>query len=114
MRTESGVVYKAANERWNHDDLQAFNPDRYLKIDPATKKEEFDPLAAPMLTFGGGLRGCFGRKLANLNMRIMTALILWHFELMKIDPALGTFKAREANVIVPDNPLVLLRPAHQT
>lgn len=69
-------------------------------------------MAAPMLTFGGGLRACFGKRLAYLNMRIMVALIVWHYEFLGMSEELGTFKLKESNVVVPEMVYLRLRALH--
>jgi len=48
-----------------------------------------------MQAFGAGLRGCFGRKLAYLKLRIMFTLVVWNFELMPLPEELGTFAAKD-------------------
>lgn len=101
-----------ASERWDADDLHIFKPERYLTKDPNTGVEEFDPMAAPMLTFGGGLRACFGKKLAYVNMRVMIALIVWHFEFLGMPEEFGTFKLKESNVVVPEMVYLRLKALH--
>jgi cytochrome P450 len=46
------------------------------------KGDEFDPSAKPVLAFGLGLRGCFGKRLAYVEIRILITLIIWNFELL--------------------------------
>lgn len=81
--------------------LSEFHPERWLREDGT-----FDAHAWPLLTFGGGPRGCFGRRLAYLEMRIVTALLVWNFDLLKVPGELAgmaaqggiAFKARECFV----------------
>jgi len=40
--------------------LDRFDPGRYLVRDVVSRRDVFDPLALPQVMFGGGLRGCFG------------------------------------------------------
>ena len=77
---------------WDPANMGAFDPNRWL-----TRKEKgaqvYNPRAGPQLAFGLGPRGCFGKKLAYMEMRIMFVLILWHFELKKPPPELSGYAA---------------------
>ena len=63
------------SEKWNSETLGEFSPERW--IDAAG---EFAPQAGPLHTFGLGARGCWGRKLAWLQMRVVVALLVVAFE----------------------------------
>ena len=39
------------------------------------------------MAFGLGIRACWGRKLAQLEMKMMLALVVWKFELLPVLPA---------------------------
>ena len=73
---------------WDPANMGAFDPDRWLTRDEKGA-QVYNPRAGPQLAFGLGPRGCFGKKLAYLEMRIMFVLILWHFELKKAPPELS-------------------------
>lgn len=66
----SAASHAAAEKRgdWLHQkagrDLGVFEPRRWLVKDEQTGAETFDAQALPMLAFGGGFRGCPGKKLA--------------------------------------------------
>ncbi len=49
----------------------------------------------PHLAFGLGPRGCFGKKLAYTQLRIMIVLVVWEFELKKVPPELSGYGAAE-------------------
>jgi len=53
----------------------------------------FDPMAGPTLAFGLGPRGCFGRKFALLEMKILFSLMVWKFEFLEIPVELGRYEA---------------------
>jgi len=59
------------------DDPLAFNPDRF------DGKPDFDPKFIP---FGYGLRGCPGKPLAELELRVILAVILKYFRLEIVAP----------------------------
>lgn len=84
---------KALTGDWDGADITAFKPERWLRIDPVTGDEMFDPMAGPTLAFGLGPRGCFGRRLALQSLRIHFAMTLWHFHLLKMPPELSGYDA---------------------
>lgn len=79
---------------WKPDsnDMKAFLPERWLVKDQAGN-EEYDPQAGPHLAFGLGPRGCYGRRLAYLQMRILVVMMIWNFELKDIPEDLGSWAA---------------------
>ncbi|KAF7191952.1 Cytochrome P450 monooxygenase [Pseudocercospora fuligena] len=46
-------------------------------------------------TFGLGVRSCYGKKLAYLEMRVIYALIVWNFELLPVSDSLSDWKAQD-------------------
>ncbi|KAL8660235.1 MAG: hypothetical protein Q9226_000037 [Calogaya cf. arnoldii] len=92
IRSQSSREFKKDSEKWAHEDLGSFNPDRWLVRDEQDEIE-FDSRAAPMQAFGAGVRACYGRKLANLEMRIIYALVVWNLEVLPPPEALLDFKA---------------------
>lgn len=57
--------------------LADFDPERWLTT-KASGELQHDPNAAPMQSFGAGIRGCFGKRLAYLNLRLFHAYVLWN------------------------------------
>ncbi|GAM87660.1 hypothetical protein ANO11243_056870 [Dothideomycetidae sp. 11243] len=84
---------QAAKDRtvpdWNPEDIADFDPQRWLKSDGG--KTVYDSNAGPNRQFGAGERGCFGRKLAYLQLRIILVTIVWHFELAKCPETLSSY-----------------------
>ncbi|KAK3070360.1 hypothetical protein LTR53_010602 [Teratosphaeriaceae sp. CCFEE 6253] len=78
---------------WDVTDIGVFQPERWLSIDDQGAVA-FDSRAGPVNAFGMGPRGCFGRKLASLELKILFVLIVWHFELVATPPALSSFAGR--------------------
>jgi cytochrome P450 len=76
------------------EEMAAFNPDRWLRTEMNGSKV-FDSTLGPQMGFGAGPRGCFGRKLAYLEVRLVIVLLLWHFELQKVPEHLGGYEAIE-------------------
>ena len=71
-------------------DLRIFDPERWL-VQKGDGGVEFDSAAGPQLNFGMGIRQCWGRKMAHLEMRTIMALVIWHFELKEIPESLGGY-----------------------
>lgn len=92
IRSQSSREFKKDTEKWAHEDLGSFNPDRWL-VRNKEGEIEFDSRAAPMQAFGAGMRACYGRKLAYLEMRIIYALVIWNLEVLSPPEALFDFKA---------------------
>ncbi|KAK4209798.1 cytochrome P450 [Rhypophila decipiens] len=66
--------------------LEVFDPERWLVRNEATGEITFDGSSYPQMAFGLGPRGCWGRKLAQMEMRMMLALVVWRFELLPVLP----------------------------
>lgn len=94
VRSPSSRDAKHQYGTWNLDDIADFKPERWLKSDE--KGEEiFDPMAGPSMPFSAGPRGCFGRRLAYIQLRIVLVMVIWNFELLPIEGELASFKAEE-------------------
>jgi cytochrome P450 len=85
---------------WDPSDMHLFKPERWLRTGD-DGHEVFDPQSGPMLTFGSGPRGCFGRRLAYLETRIVLALLVWNFEFHKLSDDLSS---RDAYETITKNP----------
>lgn len=90
-RTESNARALAGD--WSDADIASFRPERWLRTDPDTGAESFDPMAGPTLAFGLGPRGCFGRRLAVQSLRITFAMMVWHFKLRPTPAELSGYDA---------------------
>ncbi|PHH92155.1 hypothetical protein CDD83_8638 [Cordyceps sp. RAO-2017] len=69
----------AARDNWDDADPAAFRPERWLRPD-ADGKPVYDAGLGPELAFSAGNRGCWGKRLGNLELRIVLALLIWSFE----------------------------------
>lgn len=74
---------------WDDADCGVFKPERWLKKDPATGGDVFDPAAGPNLSFSLGPRGCFGKKLAMQTLKLEFMLLIWHFNFHKCPESLS-------------------------
>ncbi len=93
-RSESSLNAKNQVGQWTPDeeDMKTFRPERWL-VTGEDGKEEFDAHAGPHLAFGLGPRGCFGRRLAYLQMRIILVMMIWNFELKETPAAVSGWEA---------------------
>ncbi|KAK4223162.1 Trichodiene oxygenase [Podospora fimiseda] len=89
--TSRAALKDGRTRSWDPSDMGRFNPDRWMV--PGAKGEEFDPTAGPQIAFGLGTRGCYGKRLVYVEMRMVISLILWNFELVACPPKLSSNKA---------------------
>ncbi|KAF2168160.1 hypothetical protein M409DRAFT_21605 [Zasmidium cellare ATCC 36951] len=108
-RSQSSRDFKGDCDRWSkHDDLDQLRPERWL-FQNEKGETEFDSRAAPMRIFGAGVRGCYGKKLAYLEMRVIYTLLVWNFHFDKIPDTLLDWKAQDIITHAPQNVRVKLR-----
>lgn len=94
-RSASSRENKArAVPKWNDADITKFIPERWLKTDNEGR-EIFDSHAGPTMSFGAGIRGCFGKKLAYLEIRTFVIVLLWTYELLVTPGQLGSYDAHD-------------------
>ena len=88
----SGAPKLGNDARMSWDDSQpaSFNPERWLKRE-ADGRLSFDPLSGPMLAFSAGPRGCFGKRLVRLQLRITLTLLIWSLEFDTVSEELNSF-----------------------
>ncbi|KAI0837144.1 cytochrome P450 [Hypoxylon sp. FL0890] len=89
--------------------LASFEPRRWLVKDENTGKETFNPYALPSLAFGGGYRGCFGRKLATIEFRIVAVLLILNLEFLELPEHLRTMRASEKLFRHPEMPFARVK-----
>ncbi|PSR83768.1 cytochrome P450 [Coniella lustricola] len=130
QRSASSREYRErALPAWDEEDISAFRPERWLKTttvktktavddgggDRETNEEKetttmvFDVRSGPVLQFGGGLRGCFGKRMAYLEMRILVVLLVWMYELVQVPEGLGGNAAFDSLTHKPKNCYLVLQ-----
>ncbi|RYP42971.1 hypothetical protein DL768_010149 [Monosporascus sp. mg162] len=85
-------------------DLGSFEPRRWLVKDEETGRETFNAYALPSLAFGGGYRGCAGRKLASMEFRIVVVLLILKLDFLELPEEYKTMRATEKIFRQPDMP----------
>lgn len=114
VRSDSSRANKnRAVPLWDESDIAVFKPERWLKTDEKGV-ETFDVHAGPTLQFGGGVRGCFGKKLAYLEMRMFIALLVWSFDLETVPEKLNGFEAFDSLTHKPKQCYVVLKEAGES
>lgn len=110
-RSESSQANKErAIPQWDEGDIAVFRPERWIKTDEKGV-ETFNIHAGPVMQFGGGLRGCFGKKMAYLEMKIFVALMVWTFDLEVVPEKLRGFEAFDSLTHKPKQCYVVLKEA---
>ncbi|KAF4338311.1 cytochrome P450 monooxygenase 3A14 [Fusarium beomiforme] len=89
VRSESSQNVKSRYGEWSADDVEQFIPERWIDVDEKGA-EIYNSMKGPFLTFGSGPRGCYGRRLAYLQLRIFWVLLMWNFEFLPVAPELRT------------------------
>ncbi|KAJ0118830.1 hypothetical protein J7T55_013085 [Diaporthe amygdali] len=92
---------------WESEDIGAFKPERWLTEENG--REVFDSQAGPDMPFGLGTRGCYGRRLAYLELRLLLTVFLWKFEFQKCPAELSRYDAVDGVVHGPKDCYVRLR-----
>ncbi|KAK1720886.1 cytochrome P450 [Colletotrichum lupini] len=106
MRSKSSQNAKA--RAWDDADITHFKPERWL-ADANDSPPEFDQQAGPQLAFGFGTRGCYGRRLAYLEMRIIVTMIVWNFQLLPCPKELSGYAPKEGFTYKPKDCYVRLQ-----
>ena len=89
-------------KEWATGGMDEFWPERWLTID-GEGRMSFDSTAGPSLPFGLGIRGCYGRKLAYIELRIFFTLLAWRFQLLKCSKERSGYEAVETLTHKPKN-----------
>lgn len=87
--------------------LHDFRPERWLCRNE-NGHLRFDARGAPTMPFGAGPRGCFGRKLGMMELKIFLTLIIWNFELKAIPERFASFKGKEHLTHLPEQCFIRL------
>ncbi|KAK4154499.1 cytochrome P450 [Chaetomidium leptoderma] len=93
---------------WDGEGPEEFRPERWLRRDAAGRML-FDAGAGPALAFSAGNRGCWGKRLGYLELRIVAALLLWFFEFEEVPEELVSWETYDSLVTAPKECLVHLR-----
>ncbi|KEQ59861.1 cytochrome P450 [Aureobasidium melanogenum CBS 110374] len=110
-RSPSSQAAKDKTGIWEVSDINVFKPERWLRPTDKKGEVEFQKNAGPSLQFGAGIRGCFGRRLAYIELRMLIVLIIWNFELLPVPEKLGTYLASDKITHQPQKCYLCLKKA---
>ena len=108
-RSASCRAAKGRVGAWREEDMGRFVPERWL-VTGEDGEVVFNANAGPMLAFGLGPRGCYGRRLAYLQLRMLIVLLVWNFEISDPREELASFQAVDKFVHTPMYCYVRLTP----
>ncbi|KAI9705238.1 MAG: hypothetical protein M1820_005236 [Bogoriella megaspora] len=91
-RSASSRERKGKVGEWDTNDIEDFKPERWLKEDEKGEVR-FDINAGPNMPFSAGIRGCFGKRLAYAEAKLLLTLIVLNFDLRPVPPELGSYDA---------------------
>ena len=80
--------------------MHLFRPERWLVTSDGSEIR-FDGHAGPVLAFGLGARGCFGRRLAYLEIRLVLALLVWNLDFKELKGLLASDETHEGITTTP-------------
>lgn len=112
--TNTDSLSSQSPKRWesygtiDEDNAHIFAPERWLTTSESHGEQEFNPTACYCLAFGAGVRGCWGRRLAYLQIRFFVAMMVWSYEFQQCPESVSGYQSVEGIVRVPDNCFVRL------
>ncbi|KAI0468859.1 cytochrome P450 [Xylaria cf. heliscus] len=92
---------------WDMAAPEEFRPERWLREGPGSTVV-FDPAAGPTLAFSAGNRGCWGKRLGYLELRIVLALLIWSFD-FSISEKYSNWETVDSLVSAPKTCIVRIR-----
>lgn len=85
-------------------DPESFRPHRWLRENKADAAKAQHPFGS--VPFGYGVRGCLGRRIAELEMKLLLARLMQHYEVV-LAPETGELEAMGRIVLVPNKKVAL-------
>lgn len=110
IRSKSAIEAKYQIGLWDPLSTGEFKPERWLTKDEQGN-EVYNSMAGPHLAFGLGPRGCYGRRLAYLELRISLALLVWNFEFLPCPDELSSWDAIQKISRIPKACYIRLKKA---
>ncbi|CAE7205999.1 hypothetical protein PTNB73_07268 [Pyrenophora teres f. teres] len=78
-RSETARLHKPQKQNWDGEDPDSFKPERWL-VEDKNGCLVFNGSSGPTLAFSAGNRGCWGKRLGYLELRIILSLLIWSFD----------------------------------
>ncbi|XP_023578800.1 sterol 26-hydroxylase, mitochondrial [Octodon degus] len=96
--------YAASRDPSTFPDPESFQPHRWLRKSKVDAPKAQHPFGS--VPFGYGVRGCLGRRVAELEMQLLLARLMQHYEVV-LAPETGEIKPLARIVLVPNKKLAL-------
>ncbi|XP_078083897.1 sterol 26-hydroxylase, mitochondrial-like [Mustelus asterias] len=93
--------YAMCHDEQDFPNPHQFQPDRWIRGAERLKQHPFSSLP-----FGYGVRGCPGRRIAELEVHLTLARLLKQFQI-KLEPGIKEIQARSRIVLIPEKPINL-------
>ncbi|SPO07227.1 related to cytochrome P450 monooxygenase [Cephalotrichum gorgonifer] len=98
LRSESSRNHREGFGDWSDsgDPAEEFRPERWLK--PSEKEggePVYDGMAGPFMSFSSGKRGCWGQRIAYLQLKLVITLLVWNFEFGPIPEAIDDWEMHD-------------------
>ncbi|KAI1109203.1 cytochrome P450 [Nemania sp. NC0429] len=106
-RATSGAYSTVSRDNWDAAAPEEFRPERWLKESRGTMPV-FDASAGPGLAFSAGNRGCWGKRLGYLELRIVLALLVWRF-VFGISDKFSSWEPIDSLAISPKHCIIKIR-----
>lgn len=110
-RSKTSQAFQATRASWDDMEPERFLPERWLAKDD-NGKPVFNALAGPTLSFSAGNRGCWGKRLGYLEMRIVLSVLVWSFVFEEVPGTVGSCDTYDSLVTAPRECYIKLADAY--
>jgi cytochrome P450 len=107
LRSPTSQARRDMRPTWDDAEPTAFQPERWLSTDH-TGKVTFNPRSGPTLSFSAGERGCWGKRLGYLELKVLLSLLVWAFSFGTVPEELGSWETCDSLVTGPKHCFVQL------
>lgn len=98
MHSVSGAAPASLGGRADDPPMNVFYPERWMDAEGKT----YNPDALHSIPFSAGARGCFGKKIALVELPIMITVLLWNFRFEKLGAKFSRYEATDGLTRRPD------------
>ena len=110
-RSETSRANRKLRANWDDLNPEEFIPERWLEEkDGGTLV--FNALAGPTLSFSAGNRGCWGKRLGYLELRVVLSVLVWSFNFESIPEEIVNWDTYDSLVTAPKDCFIRLTDAY--
>ncbi|KAH6670865.1 cytochrome P450 [Plectosphaerella plurivora] len=105
-------AFRGKVRTFDENNMGEFLPERWLKTvkhEQGREETVFDANSGPAMAFGQGPRGCFGKRMAMLQIKVFLTLVFWSFELLPVGEKLSAMDQTLSLTRYPTNVYLKLR-----